>query len=160
MMVQVPDLLEEILLRLPLKSILKFKSVSKQWRSILESRRFAERRMIVMNVQNKLKIMAAATGDPNQFLPRFQGDEEAEMLYLQSDVASLPSLSCDGLVCIPVPGWINVLNPSTGEFLRFSCRRDPWSTDGFDCIGKSLYNIKNLSFFIFLKNIHCWVLKN
>ncbi|KAG2308888.1 hypothetical protein Bca52824_028636 [Brassica carinata] len=36
----VPDLLEEIFLGLPLRSVVKFRTVSKQWKSILESRRF------------------------------------------------------------------------------------------------------------------------
>ncbi|KAH0886680.1 hypothetical protein HID58_062776 [Brassica napus] len=119
----VPDLLEEIFLQLPLKSIVKFRTVSKQWRSILESRRFEERRLM-MNAQTKTKIMAG--GDHrNRTLTWFKEDEEVEIVYLQCDVTSRPSLSCDGLVCIPVPGWVNVFNPSTGEFLRFSSGRDP-----------------------------------
>ncbi|KAL1224404.1 F-box/LRR-repeat protein [Cardamine amara subsp. amara] len=109
----VADLVEDILLRLPLKPILKFKTVSKQWRSILESKSFVERRK---SVQKKQRILAV--GD--QAEPRFEGDAEIEMIYLQSDDATTrPSLTCDGLVCIPVPDWVNVLNPSTREFLRF-----------------------------------------
>ncbi|CAH8361526.1 unnamed protein product [Eruca vesicaria subsp. sativa] len=116
----VPELLEGIFLRLPLKSIVKFKTVSKQWRSILESRRFMERRRI-MNAQTKTKIVA------DLIPPIFKGDEELEMVYLQCDVDSEPSLllSCDGLVCIPVRGWVIVFNPSTGESRRFSSGRDP-----------------------------------
>ncbi|KAG2290267.1 hypothetical protein Bca52824_049871 [Brassica carinata] len=52
----VPDLLEEIFLRLPLKPIIKFKTVSKQWRSILESEMFVQRRR---NVKQNRKILAA-----------------------------------------------------------------------------------------------------
>ncbi|CAH8310764.1 unnamed protein product [Eruca vesicaria subsp. sativa] len=122
----VPELLEEIFLRLPLKSILKFKTVSKQWRSILESRRFMERRHM-MTAQEKPKIMAA--GDRKRFSWSFQGDQEVEMVYLHCDLASRPSLSCDGLVCIPVPGWVNVFNPSTGEFIRFPSGPDPVKAD-------------------------------
>lgn len=114
------DLVEEICLRLPLKSLLKFKTVSKQWRSILVSRSFAKRRRMIMNtVQNKPQILAAAG---NHWTVRRLNDdeEEVEMFYLHCDAAATrPSLTCDGLVCIPVPGWINVLNPSTGELLRF-----------------------------------------
>ncbi|CAH8361523.1 unnamed protein product [Eruca vesicaria subsp. sativa] len=117
----VPELLEEIFLRLPLKSILKFKTLSKQWRSTLESRRFMERRRMMMNAQTKTKIVA------DRIPPVFKGGEELEMVYLQCDFTSEPSLSmsCDGLVCIPVTGCVNVFNPSTGEFLRFSSGRDP-----------------------------------
>ncbi|XP_010507722.1 PREDICTED: F-box/kelch-repeat protein At2g43445 [Camelina sativa] len=122
----VPELLEEILHGLPLKSILKFKAVSKQWRSILESDLFMERRM---NVQkNRRKILAAYNcnyGRRPCILPaetRFQGDEE--IVYLHCDPA-LPSMTCDGLVCITEPDWFNVLNPSTGELRRFPPGPDP-----------------------------------
>ncbi|KAL1216880.1 F-box/LRR-repeat protein [Cardamine amara subsp. amara] len=110
----VADVVEDILLRLPLKSILKCKTVSKQWKSIVESKWFAERRMSGQKIR---KILA--TGES-----RFKGDGdgESEMVYLKcDDVTQQPFLTCDGLVCIPVPGWVNVLNPSTGQFLGFPC---------------------------------------
>ncbi|AEC10245.1 F-box-like domain superfamily [Arabidopsis thaliana x Arabidopsis arenosa] len=111
----VPDLLEEIFLGLPLKSILRFKTVSKQWRSILESKSFAERRL---NVEKKEKILAV--GDRTEL--GFEGEEEIQMVYLHCDIdATRPSLTCEGLVCIPAPGWINVLNPSTRQLRRFPC---------------------------------------
>ncbi|CDY19165.1 BnaA04g19050D [Brassica napus] len=88
----------------------------KTWRSILESRR--------RNISTKQMIMAV--GERNRIPQGFQGDEEVEMIvYLQCDVTSRPSLPCDGLFCIPVPGWVNVFNPSTEELLRFSSGRDP-----------------------------------
>ncbi|KAL1219035.1 F-box/kelch-repeat protein [Cardamine amara subsp. amara] len=47
-------------------------------------------------------------------------EKEVELFYLHyHEAATRPSLICDGLVCIPVPGYVNVLNPSTREFLRF-----------------------------------------
>ncbi|CAN6873182.1 unnamed protein product [Brassica oleracea] len=106
------DVVEEILVRLPLKSILRFKTVSREWRSLMESRRFADRRM---SVPKNRKFLAVG----NQAQSRFQGDEEIEMVYLECDEATRPSLTCDGLVCIPEPNWVSVLNPSTGEFNRF-----------------------------------------
>nr|VDD14584.1 unnamed protein product [Brassica rapa] len=91
----------------------------------------------IMNVQTKQMIMAV--GQRNRIPQGFQGDEEVEMIvYLQCDVASRPSLSCDGLVCIPVPGWVNVFNPSTEELLRFSSGRDPpiprYANNYVDCV--------------------------
>ncbi|KAF3560066.1 hypothetical protein F2Q69_00017170 [Brassica cretica] len=53
----------------------------------------------IMNVQTKQMIMAV--GERNRIPHGFQGDEEVGMVYLHFDVASRPSLSCDGLVCIP-----------------------------------------------------------
>ncbi|KAH0868465.1 hypothetical protein HID58_075487 [Brassica napus] len=101
------DVVEEILVRLP------FKTVSREWRSLMESRRFADRRM---SVPKNRKFLAVG----NQAQSRFQGDEEIEMVYLKCDEATRPSLTCDGVVCIPEPNWVSVLNPSTGEFNRLA----------------------------------------
>ncbi|KAG7570292.1 F-box domain [Arabidopsis thaliana x Arabidopsis arenosa] len=115
-----PDLLEEVFLRLPTKSILKCRTVSKQWRSILESKRFAERHMSLQ--KSRRKILAAYNcdcGGRRRLLPesRFEGDEE--IVYLHCD-ASRPSMTCQGLVCFPEQDWIIVLNPSTRQLRRFS----------------------------------------
>ncbi|CAE6190512.1 unnamed protein product [Arabidopsis arenosa] len=115
----VSDLLEAIFLRLPLKSILISKSVSKRWRSILESKTFVERRMIL---QKKRKILAAYNckcGWEPRLLPgssRCKGNEE--IVYMHCNAAR-PSLSCDGLVCILEPHWIDVLNPWTRQLRRY-----------------------------------------
>ncbi|KAF8101211.1 hypothetical protein N665_0208s0006 [Sinapis alba] len=117
----VSDLLEEIFVRLPSKSILKFRTVSKQWRSILESRSFLERHM---NTQKHWKILAAYNGDLTR---RFVEDEEIVYLHRDDDdegAAGRPSMTCDGLVCFPEPDWIVVVNPFTGQLLRFPSRLD------------------------------------
>ncbi|XP_010510346.2 PREDICTED: F-box/LRR-repeat protein At2g43260-like [Camelina sativa] len=41
-------------------------------------------------------------------------------------------MTCDGLVCIPEPGWINVLNPCMGELLRFPSGPNPVDTSRYD----------------------------
>ncbi|KAH0935160.1 hypothetical protein HID58_012277 [Brassica napus] len=114
----VDDLLEEIFLRLPLKPILKSKTLSKRWRSILESKNFVGRRV---SFQKSRKILAAYNcdcGAQPRLLPesRFKGDEE--IVYLHCDTKR-PSMTCDGLVCIPEQDWINVLNPWTKQLRRF-----------------------------------------
>ncbi|KAL9302646.1 F-box/LRR-repeat protein [Arabidopsis thaliana] len=114
-----PELLEEVLLRLPTKSILKCRIVSKQWRSLLESRRFAERHMSLQN--SRRRILAAYNcdcGGRRKLLPesRFEGDEE--IVYLHCD-ASRPSMTCQGVICFPEQDWIIVLNPSTSQLRRF-----------------------------------------
>ncbi|CAH8354512.1 unnamed protein product [Eruca vesicaria subsp. sativa] len=113
----VTDVVEKILVRLPLKSIHRFKTVSREWRSTLESRRFAERHK--KSVPKKRKILAVGTQAQSQF----QGDTEIEMVYVQQcecdDATLLSSLTCDSIVCIPEPNWVSVLNPSTEEFLSF-----------------------------------------
>ncbi|KAG2241942.1 hypothetical protein Bca52824_096214 [Brassica carinata] len=112
-----PELLEEIFIRLPLKSILRFRTVSKHCRSLLESRRFSEKRM---RLQKNRRILAAYNcdcGDRPRLLTesRFEGDEE--IVYLHC-LASRPSLSCDGLLCFPNKTG-SFLNPSTRQLRRF-----------------------------------------
>ncbi|KAL0844656.1 hypothetical protein Bca101_017902 [Brassica carinata] len=153
------DLEEEVLLRLPLKSILKFKTVSKPWRSLLESKSFSERRRIIIQKnQKKMQFVAALLLDLNNH-EVVADEEEVEMIYLDCDFAKVlpskevkgmymdsdfsrrPSLSCDGLVCMPVPGWINVLNPSTGEFIRFASGRDPKITNVLDDVSRRGFEV-------------------
>ncbi|KAF8095771.1 hypothetical protein N665_0323s0037 [Sinapis alba] len=98
----VADVVEEILVRLPIKSIIRFKAVSREWRSTLESSRFADRRR--MRVPKKRKILAVGG---NRTQSRFKGDAEIETVYLECDEATLPSLTCNGVVCIPEPNWIS-----------------------------------------------------
>ncbi|KAG7568888.1 Kelch-type beta propeller [Arabidopsis thaliana x Arabidopsis arenosa] len=126
----VPELLEEIFLQLPLRSILRFKTVSTQWRSILESKRFAERRRRMSNHQQIPKILAVRDDRTES---QFQGDEEVKMVYLQCEAAATQlSMTCDGLVCIPIPGYVNVLNPCPGELLRFPSGPNPVNTSRYD----------------------------
>ncbi|CAH2071715.1 unnamed protein product, partial [Thlaspi arvense] len=119
-----PDLVEEIIFRLPLNSILKCRSLSKEWKSILESRRFVEKHK---SLQKNRKILAAFhcdCGKRPRLLPgsQFEGDEE--IVYLHCDVTR-PSMTCDGLVCFLEQDWIIVLNPSTGQLRRLSSGLNP-----------------------------------
>ncbi|CAN6830781.1 unnamed protein product, partial [Brassica oleracea] len=121
------DILEELFIRLPLKPILKFKTVSKQWRTILESEMFVARSM---NVKQNRKILDAHNCScgykPSLLLEsQFKGDEE--IIYMHFDATRL-MLSCNGLLCFPEPDCITVLNPSTGQNLRFPSGQEPVSS--------------------------------
>ncbi|VVB03229.1 unnamed protein product [Arabis nemorensis] len=121
----VPDLLEEIFIGLPLKSIIRFKTVSKQWRSILESEMFVERRMSLK--KSHQKILAAYNcdcGKRPRLLPdsRSEGDEEIVFLHCNgTQQASM--MTCDGFVCFPEPDCVNVLNPLTRQLRTFRSSR-------------------------------------
>ncbi|KAF8050553.1 hypothetical protein N665_1942s0003 [Sinapis alba] len=126
------DLVEEILEMLPVKSLLRFKVVSKTWKGTIESQCFKERHMI-----------RRQSGEPSFLLIDDQDDDEG-VLYNEDflirtlvfgppnligdqnfDYADQPefgyhlsfdyvSRSCDGLVCIyEFHGSIFVLNPTT-----------------------------------------------
>lgn len=113
--------LEELLLKLPLKSLSRFKSVSKEWKSILESKCFVERHLSLAKSGRKILLAAYhcdCSVSPSRLLhkSRFEGGEE--FVFLHCD-ATRPSMSCDGLVCIPEAECVNVFNPSTGQLWRF-----------------------------------------
>ncbi|CAF1872152.1 unnamed protein product [Brassica oleracea var. botrytis] len=113
------DLLEELIVRLPIKSLGRFKSVSKGWKSTLESKRFVERHL---NFQKSTpKILTAYNCDcgVSPSLLRESRLEEGEELFSLHCDATRPSMSCDGLVCTPEEECVNVLNPSTGQLQRF-----------------------------------------
>ncbi|KAJ4881272.1 F-box/LRR-repeat/kelch-repeat protein [Raphanus sativus] len=115
------DVVELILERLPVKSLLRFKSVSKQWKSTMESRSFQER-------QSKKQ----SGGDPDVLMASASADESLRTLALgSSSSVKIPTPwdkegntteylvsnnSCDGLVCLYHPlgsesGF--VVNPAT-----------------------------------------------
>lgn len=123
-----PDLVKEIFFRLPLKSLVKFKTVSKEWRSILESQSFIDMHLSFQkSAKRRQKILAAYDCDccdrPN-LSPESGSEGDEEIAYLHCNT-SRPSMTCDGLVCLPEPGWVNILNPSTGELVRFPSGPDP-----------------------------------
>lgn len=113
------DLLEELLARLPLKSLGRFKSVSKEWKSILESKWFVERHLNFQKSSRKiLTAYNCDCGVSPTLLPESRFEKGEEFVSLHCD-ATRPSMSCDGLFCIPEEECVNVLNPSTGQLQRF-----------------------------------------
>ncbi|KAG2290271.1 hypothetical protein Bca52824_049875 [Brassica carinata] len=81
------DILEELFLRLPLKPILKFKTVSKQWRTILESEMFVARSM---NVKQP-KILAAhncSCGYKPSLLLEVAVEGDEEIIYMHFDATT------------------------------------------------------------------------
>ncbi|ESQ44243.1 hypothetical protein EUTSA_v10006490mg, partial [Eutrema salsugineum] len=119
------DLLEEVLLRLPLKSIIRFKSVSRQWKISIESQSFVERH----RKNSPRKILLALNGGCSDGEPpsQFPGEEE-KICYIRNCEASRVSLTCDGLICIPGSDSIEVCNPVTRESRRFPPREPLVST--------------------------------
>ncbi|XP_010512879.1 PREDICTED: F-box/kelch-repeat protein At2g43270-like [Camelina sativa] len=116
------DPLKEIFVRLPLKSLGKLKTVSKEWRSILESKSFIEMHLSFQKSRRRQKVLAAYKCDccdrPNLSpVSVMEGDEE--IVNLHCDSTERPLMNYEGLLCIPEPDWVNVLNPSTGELRRF-----------------------------------------
>ncbi|CAA7039210.1 unnamed protein product [Microthlaspi erraticum] len=140
----VNDVAEEILLRLPVKSLFRFKSVSKKWRCMIESRSFAERHLKIAersHVENP-KVMAIISTERNAYHLDtdlcFKTICSESASLLSSTIVNFPqgfdhwinvSESCDGLFCIhsyrlqsiyvvnPATRWLRQLPPARFQIL-------------------------------------------
>ncbi|XP_010495079.2 PREDICTED: putative F-box/kelch-repeat protein At1g13200 [Camelina sativa] len=130
------DVLEEIFLRFPVKAIIRLKSLSKQWRSTIESRSFEERHLKIAKQAciDHPKVMIVTEEDPLRG-PGLRPDTDIGFRLFCLESASLLSFtrinfspgflhrnqiseSCDGLFCIhsPKSHSIYVVNPATRWF--------------------------------------------
>uniref|UniRef100_A0A1J3JA51 F-box protein n=1 Tax=Noccaea caerulescens TaxID=107243 RepID=A0A1J3JA51_NOCCA len=121
------DLVELILERLPVKSLLRFKCVSRKWRSTIDSQSFRERQSLRRRLSRgpdvlfvRLDYPDLVDGDDSQ---RFTfGSSSAYTVTLPKTASTVCNSICDGLVCLynvyePTP---NVLvNPATGWHQSF-----------------------------------------
>ncbi|XP_010458578.1 PREDICTED: F-box/LRR-repeat protein At2g43260-like [Camelina sativa] len=120
------DVVEEILQKIALKSIIRFKCVSKQWKTSIESHSFIDRHRMDSSRRRKI-LLAFGCRDHGDYSPPFlfpeEEDEdevkEEEICYIGNCDASRISLTCDGLICIPGSDSIEVCNPATRVSRRF-----------------------------------------
>ncbi|EOA39256.1 hypothetical protein CARUB_v10012255mg [Capsella rubella] len=118
------DVLEEILLRLPVKSNIRFKVVSKQWKSTIESRCFAEKhlRLVEQSKHDHPKFLFASTNEQYNVFKTLCLESNPVRVF---NLLNIPrrhlikiSESCNGLVCIYADreAYIYVVNPTTSWF--------------------------------------------
>lgn len=118
------DQIEEILERLPVKSLLRFKLVSKRWKMTIESQYFKEKHMIRRQLQEPDFLLIDDQDDDDlldneELVMRTLVFGDDQNLQLEEDVALKISFddvskSCDGLICIyDFRRSILVVNPST-----------------------------------------------
>lgn len=133
----IPDevLLFEILVRLPVKSLVRFKSVCKVWCATIASPRFVRLHLELARASSSSMVVV-----PRMYQPKptkvgsrfvhfysFQPAAQSKVARLIMVNKPLPygiprftiPLHCDGLVLIPsITGDIFVCNPATKEFVR------------------------------------------
>ncbi|XP_010481134.1 PREDICTED: F-box protein At1g11270-like [Camelina sativa] len=168
------DVVGEILEKLPVKSLLRFKAVSKLWRREIESRRFQKR-----HLRHEQK-----SRDPSILVchPRLdQGTKLASLRTLSLGAASVSfethtqypvdttirsymlrnTRSCDGLTCIYSETFMYVVNPTTRWYRRLpEARCQAFFRDtknqflvGYPGFGKD--NITGIYKLVWLYNSHC-----
>ncbi|KAG2319940.1 hypothetical protein Bca52824_013153 [Brassica carinata] len=121
------ELIEEIFLRLPVKVLIRLRSLSKQWKVTLESLSFAERQLKIAK-QSRLELMVIDSrlkrNPPPDIKVGFRTFclESGSLLSFTRinisqgfDNCILVSGNCDGLFCIHSPKTqsIYVVNPAT-----------------------------------------------
>ncbi|XP_071939411.1 F-box/kelch-repeat protein At3g23880-like [Coffea arabica] len=120
------DLISEILLRLPMNSLMKFKCVSKSWLSLIKSQRFIKAHLNFINSStNSQRVLILRCVDWNYYLKHCS---LSSLLYAPAtdtvDIDYPPFEApfnfvsvvgcCDGLICISVRASNIILwNPST-----------------------------------------------
>ncbi|XP_051229284.2 F-box only protein 8-like [Lolium perenne] len=133
------DLISEILVRLPVRSLLRFKSVCRTWHATISGRSFISthlQRSFSDHQRHPSFLISPdlqAKKEPNKIrLYRWQkGQDSARLVYtldLQRDSAPVEVYMlghCNGLVLVPTDTKMHVLNPSTRELLTL-----PESTRG------------------------------
>ncbi|CAH8269500.1 unnamed protein product [Arabidopsis lyrata] len=133
---------DEILQHLPVKSLIRFKSVSKQWRSMIESTYFVRKHLVCPFSNPKIVVGSRTHDDDNSLtilLETFSRDHQGEIdtqisrspcSYIFHGPRTVgPTItickvigSCDGLVCIQelrnrknLEPSVYIINPTTRE---------------------------------------------
>ncbi|KAI8556174.1 hypothetical protein RHMOL_Rhmol05G0231300 [Rhododendron molle] len=125
----------EILSRVPVKSLLRFRCVSKSWRSLISDPKFAKAHLSLASASTDYthhRLLLITSGGPNPYL---KSCSVSSIMHEQSDTTAVDldypfdkprkrvwigfNGSCNGLVCIMVPGYIMYLwNPATRKSME------------------------------------------
>ncbi|KAG7558482.1 F-box-like domain superfamily, partial [Arabidopsis thaliana x Arabidopsis arenosa] len=107
------DIVEEILVMLPVKTLIRFQTVSKHWRYLIMSKDFGERYMALE--QSKEFALEPTSA--------FVVDEKA-LKFEITEWNLYISVSCDGLVCLyAVDIAVKVVNPATKTYIELPLSR-------------------------------------
>ncbi|KAL3833497.1 hypothetical protein ACJIZ3_008233 [Penstemon smallii] len=155
------DVMIQILMRLPVKSIVRFRSVSKHWCALLKSHSFANTHLCSQWRKNVLLVRRCLPPPGNDDVLSFHDPDSPELAEVSPNL-SIPFLKgikrrynqpyqiegvfllgpCDGIVCIYHDDFIMLCNPALREFKRlplcpFACPQGCY----FDIQGHGFGNI-------------------
>ncbi|AAG21601.1 hypothetical protein; 83642-85072 [Arabidopsis thaliana] len=118
--VELPDVLvEEILQRLPVKYLVRLKSISKGWKSLIESDHLAEKHLRLLEKKyglKEIKITVERSTSKSICIKFFSRRSGMNAINSDSDDLLRVPGSCNGLVCVYELDsvYIYLLNPMTG----------------------------------------------
>ncbi|CAL9248950.1 unnamed protein product, partial [Arabidopsis halleri] len=108
------DIVEEIMVMLPVKSLMRFLAVSKHWRSFIMSKDFGERYMALEQSKECKLLLPTSASVVDEKALKFEKTEWK--LYI--------SESCDGLVCLyAINIAVKVVNPATKMYIELPLSR-------------------------------------
>ncbi|EFH51365.1 predicted protein [Arabidopsis lyrata subsp. lyrata] len=129
------EIVEEIMVRLPVKSLTRFQSVSKYWRTLITSKDFGERHMALEKSKGCKLIFVCDDfedrAEDTLFLKTValektsasEGDEQAFEFQGFNGFLDI-SESCDGLICFyDTKRAVEVMNPATTMFIQLPLSR-------------------------------------
>ncbi|KAF5196249.1 F-box/kelch-repeat protein [Thalictrum thalictroides] len=117
------DIVFQILLLLPVKSLLRFKSVCKSWCSLIQSSRFVSQHRDNGSEESKNSVIVINPGNYHLFSLlygnfQFEVSENLEYQYLEEkrNIRYGDIISCNGILCIQHRYWdISLWNPATRQ---------------------------------------------
>ncbi|KAF8108986.1 hypothetical protein N665_0104s0292 [Sinapis alba] len=121
--IKIPDdLVEEILHHLPVKSLVRLKSVSKEWKSLMESRNLAEKHLRLLEKKHgllgeeEMKITVQKKSTSKSLCIKFFSKYGRIISGASSEGFLRVPGSCNGLVCVHELDSLNIYlcNPMTG----------------------------------------------
>ncbi|CAJ2638667.1 unnamed protein product [Trifolium pratense] len=118
------DLVQEILCRLPVKSLMQFQCVCKSWKLLISGdHKFAKKHLHISITQSRHHLMVNKWKDA---LISSIFDAVSEAKITQTKLRSPPFLnkgyyfvsvaSCHGIVCFQIPYYVVFWNPSIGKY--------------------------------------------
>ncbi|KAK6128962.1 hypothetical protein DH2020_037305 [Rehmannia glutinosa] len=141
-----PEIVEEILCNLPTKSLIRFRCVSKSWRSLISEHRFvrkhlsraAQQKILIPipspsaneNMYYSQEIMPIKRGE--YFCAPFSGSNYWEVLD-----------SCDGLLCVRVDMSIYIWNPCLKTYWKILTPSGKQNFDDFSYLGFGYDSTRN-----------------
>ncbi|KAF8009271.1 hypothetical protein BT93_J0306 [Corymbia citriodora subsp. variegata] len=125
------DLVRAVLARLPTISLLKFRSVCREWRDIIDDPHFVA--MHTMSGVESPRILLLESESSCRAYPWSAVDDE----FLSASLPDGDGASCHGLLCFENCGTTYLLNPLTREFISLPSaepRRPHRIGIGLDCL--------------------------
>ncbi|KAJ0235560.1 putative F-box protein [Hirschfeldia incana] len=130
------DIVEDILHRIPAEYLVRWKTVSKGWKSLIESGHLAEkhlRRHQKLYGAEEFKITFEGSNSRGFVAEIFTKYEGLRPNNRDSESEALPRVpgSCNGLVCVYDLVYVNLFNPITGVIRKLAPPRGTILSVGF-----------------------------